>query len=239
MNAIAGFVLSGLLILGGCSPSGPDATKRLDALEARVATLEKDNAGQTPGARAPISLTPSSPEPAYEQASTYRLGAVALARAAPAQQNLLDQVPTDTVGSFIYQGGSVALDDLSPQGVRYVGRAGIELQGWLKVSQAGRFQLAIDYTASGTNFILPTCILLAWIEDRQIGSQQVSLTGTANTSRATPVVGAQLQPGLYKLRIWMACSSDVQARIAATVLIKTPSDMNLRAIHPDEFVHKD
>lgn len=109
----------------------------------------------------------------------------------------------------------------------------------LKASQAGRFQLAIDYTANGANFILPTCILQAWIEDRLIGSEQVSLTGPASTSRTTPVVGAQLQSGLYKLRIWMACSSGVQARIAAALLIKTPSDMNLRGIHADEIVHKD
>jgi hypothetical protein len=80
----------------------------------------------------------------------YQPGAVAIIHAAPDQPRDLQTIPADSVGGFVYDGGPVALNDLRAKGVRYTGLAGLELQGWLKVTTAGRTQLAVEYPAGRT-----------------------------------------------------------------------------------------
>lgn len=51
--------------------------------------------------------------------------------------------------------------------------------------------------------------------------------------------GADLQPGLYKLRAWLACTEPRDLRVLnAQLLIKTPADMNLRMIDSGELLHQ-
>ena len=53
------------------------------------------------------------------------------------------------------------------------------------------------------------------------------------------IFGADLQPGLYKLRAWLACTKPRDLRVLnALPLIKTPADRNLRMIDSDELLHR-
>src|SRR5208283_765278 len=48
----------------------------------------------------------------------------------------------------------------------------------------------------------PTCLLHAWLEDQSLGERTVFVTNPHNNEAdATLVLGAELQPGLYRLRV--------------------------------------
>jgi hypothetical protein len=86
-------------------------------------------------------------------------------RQAPNYPRDLQIIPTDSVGSFVYSGGTIALNDLRGKGVRFTGLAGVELQGWLKVAAPGRTQIAVEYRANGVNALgTSDCIANAWLE---------------------------------------------------------------------------
>jgi hypothetical protein len=51
-------------------------------------------------------------------------------------------------------------------------------------------------------------------------------------------LGADLQPGLYRLRLWAACTPARDLRLNAELLIKSPSDMNLRPVADSELLHQ-
>jgi hypothetical protein len=153
-------------------------------------------------------------------------------------------VPADSVGGFVFTGGPITLHDLYAQGVRYTGLAGIELQGWLKTTEAGRYELGEDlHGLPGGVIAGANCVLEVWLEDRVIGSQQGVLPITDSSGgeqRLSLVTGANLQPGLYKLRLWTVCSSAAPraARITVDLLLKSPSDLNLRGFRSDELLHQ-
>ena len=55
------------------------------------------------------------------------------------------------------------------------------------------------------------------------------------------ILGAELQPGLYKLQLWAVCtpSSSVRnQRVSVALLEKAPSDLNLRPVTGEDLVHK-
>jgi hypothetical protein len=242
---LAGACAAALLALSACGQGGGDKS-RLDRIEHRLDALE-----QRLGAGAHPSPVPSQPAPAVSApaasggaASTYAPGAVAVVHAAPANARQIEDVPTDRVGGFVFTGGPITLHDLSAQGVRYTGLAGIELQGWLKTTEAGRYELGEDlHGLPGGVIAGANCVLEVWLEDRVIGSQQGVLPITDSSGgeqRLSLVPGANLQPGLYKLRLWTVCSSAAPraARITVDLLLKSPSDLNLRGFRSDELLHQ-
>ncbi|WP_139032261.1 hypothetical protein [Mesorhizobium amorphae] len=172
----------------------------------------------------------------------YQRGALAIARVAPAKKDSLPEIPADSVGSFVYIGGAIPLNELSRNGVLYTGLTSVELQGWLKIAEPGRTQLAVEYRATtGSNvFTNPGCIASLWLEDRSIGSQHGEIPMPAREQKSVSFVfGADLQPGLYKLRAWLACTEPRDLRVLnAQLLIKTPVDMNLRMIDSGELLHQ-
>ena len=172
--------------------------------------------------------------------AAYKPGAVPLVRQAPNYPRDLQIVPTDSVGSFIYSGGAVALNDLRSKGVRFTGLAGIELQGWLKVAATGRTQIAVEYRANGVNAVgTSDCIANAWLEGRSIGSQTDEMALPASPEKILDLnLGADLQPGLYRLRLWATCTLARDLRLSAELLIKSPSDMNLRPVADNELLHQ-
>jgi len=238
-----------LLALSACGQGGGDKA-RLDRIEHRLDALEqRQGAGAGPSAAA--SPAPSGPAPAGGapaapggDASTYAPGAVAVVHAAPANARQIEEVPADSVGGFVYSGGPITLHDLSAQGVRYAGLTGVELQGWLKTTEAGRYELGEDvHGLAGGSIVGASCVLEVWLEDRVIGSQQGVLPVPANSGgeqRLSLVTGSNLQPGLYKLRLWTVCSSAAPraARITVDLLLKAPSDLNLRGFRSEELLHK-
>jgi len=182
------------------------------------------------------------PPPGVADSEPYKAGAVAIARAAPERQNALAEIPADSVGSFVYIGGAIPLSELSRNGVRYTGLAAIELQGWLKVTEPGRTQLAMEYRATtGSNAIAnPACIASIWLEGRSIGSERGEIQMPAREEKTISLVfGADLQPGLYRLRIWSACTPTRDLRrLNAELLIKSPGDMNLRVVTGNDLLHQ-
>ena len=242
---LAGACASALLALSACGQGGGDKA-RLDRIEHRLDALE-----QRMGAGTHPSPVPSQPAPAVSApaasggaASTYAPGAVAVVHAAPANARQIEEVPADSVGGFVFTGGPITLHDLSAQGVRYTGLTGIELQGWLKTTQAGRYELGEDlHGLPGGTIVGANCVLEVWLEDRVIGSQQGVLPTPDNSGgeqRLSLVTGANLQPGLYKLRLWTVCSTAAPraARITVDLLLKSPSDLNLRGFRADELLHQ-
>jgi len=243
-----------LLVLSACDQGGGDSA-RLDRIEHRLDALEqRKGAGAGPSAAAspaPPFPAPSGPAPAVGapaasggDVSAYAPGAVAIVHAAPPNARQIEEVPADSVGGFVYTGGPISLHDLSAQGVRYTGLTGVELQGWLKTTEAGRYELGDDlHGFPGETILGANCVLEAWLEDRVIGSQQGVLPIRGNSGgeqRLSLVTGANLQPGLYKLRLWTVCSSAAPraARITVDLLLKSPSDLNLRGFRSEELLHK-
>jgi hypothetical protein len=170
-------------------------------------------------------------------------GALAVVHAAPATPAVAHEIPPDSVGGFIYTGGLLQLADLSDHGVRYAGLTAVEWQGWLRAKEAGRYQLDVDgSTFSPTNLVLSTCIFAGWLEDRTIGEQIA--TPFAKLAQPAPfslVLGAELQPGLYKIRLWVTCTPATgvrDQRVSIALLEKTPSDLNLRSVTGDDLAHK-
>jgi len=224
--------------------------RKLDAILRRLDTPATAGADQTtaPALDAPDrSAAPQKPgtlpAAAGTDSTSYKPGAVAIARIAPAKTDALSDVPADSVGSYVYQGGDIALSELSRNGVRYTGLAAVELQGWLRIAQPGRTQLAVEYRAiTGSNvFVNATCIATVWLEDRSIGSRRGEIPMPAREEKTVSLVyGADLQPGLYKLRAWLACTPPRDLRrLIAVMLIKSPSDMNLRLINDTELLHQE
>jgi hypothetical protein len=227
---LASTCAAALLALSACGQGGGDKA-HLDRIEHRLDALE-----QRLGAGAPTA--------SGGDASSYAPGAVAVVHAAPANARQIEEVPADSVGGFVYTGGPIILHNLSAQGVRYTGLTGIELQGWLKATEAGRYELGEDlHGFPGGMIVGANCALEVWLEDRVIGSQQGVLPiadSSGGEQRLSLVTGANLQPGLYKLRLWTVCSSAAPraARITVDLLLKSPSDLNLRGFRTDELLHQ-
>nr|WP_278116348.1 hypothetical protein [Mesorhizobium sp. WSM4875]WIE94756.1 hypothetical protein P9270_029945 [Mesorhizobium sp. WSM4875] len=230
----------------------PDAiNQRLDRIEQKLDTilrrLDANQASKAAGTgqnNAPgAAADKSAPEQSSNvDTSSYKRGVVAIAYIAPDKADALSEIPADSLGSYVYSGGALPLSELSRNGVVYDGLGAIELQGWLKVTEPGRTQLAVEYRATtGSNvFRSPTCIASIWLEDRPIGSRRAEIPMPAREEKTISMLyGADLQPGLYKLRAWLACTAPRDLRkLDAELLIKTPVDMNLRMIDGSELLHQ-
>ncbi len=189
----------------------------------------------------------ATPSPASNQApaasaQAYKPGALAIAHAAPKDANSLSDVPSDSVGGFTYTGGPIALTDIRARGVRYAGPVGAEIQGWLQAKEAGRYQIGTDLTAhfAGLTFIAPTCFLQAWLEGRSLDQRSVlvSQPGSHDASGSL-VLGAELQPGIYRLRVWTACTTVQGVTTTSELLIKAPSELNLRPVTGNDLLHRE
>ena len=216
--------------------------RKLDEILVRLGASPQpmgQQASAPAGAAAANGAPPAAASPTLDNAA-YKPGAIALVRQAPNYTRDLQIIPTDSVGSFVYSGGTIALNDLRGKGVRFTGLAGIELQGWLKVAAPGRTQIAVEYRANGVNALgTSDCIANAWLEGRSIGSQTDEIALPAPLEKILDLnLGADLQPGLYRLRLWAACTPARDLRLSAELLIKSPSDMNLRPVADNELLHQ-
>ena len=207
--------------------------QRLDRIENKL-----DEVLRRLNAPSPAPTAPAVPNAAQ---ASYQSGAVAIVHPAPDRPRDLQTIPADNVGGFVYDGGPVSLHDLSAKGVRYAGLTGLELQGWLKVTAAGRTQLAVEYraTTGGNAVIPPSCLATAWLEDRAIGAETGEIQAPAREVKTIDLIlGADLQPGLYRLKLWTACTPTRDLRLIAEVLIKSPADMNLRPVTAVDLLHQ-
>ncbi len=195
-------------------------------------------------------VTPSgaaTPPPGLSQApaasaQAYKPGALAIVHAAPKDANSLSEIPPDSVGGFTYDGGPIALTDIKKRGVRYAGPVGVEIQGWLQAKEAGRYQIGTDLTAhfAGLTIIAPTCFLQAWLEGRSLDQRSVLVGQPGNHDvSGSLVLGAELQPGIYRLRVWTDCTTVQGVTTTSELLIKAPSELNLRPVIGGDLLHRE
>jgi hypothetical protein len=243
---VACTVLAGVLPASAQSPP-----TQLDRIEQKLDTILHRLDQLQPG-QAGVSTPPPGSAPAASPAATPALssapetlagGAVAIIHAAPATPVAAHEIPADSVGGFIYTGGPLQLADLTDRGVRYAGLVGVEWQGWLRAKEAGRYELDVDgSTVSANNLTNSTCVFAGWLEDRAIGVQEATpRSDLARPAAFSLILGAELQPGLYKLRLWATCTPTLgvrNQRISIALLEKTPSDLNLRAVTGEDLLHK-
>ncbi|MBV9748427.1 MAG: hypothetical protein JO157_06420 [Acetobacteraceae bacterium] len=132
--------------------------------------------------------------------------------------------------------------DIRTRGVRYAGPVGVELQGWLRAREAGRYQIGTDLTARFANgaMIAPTCFLQAWLEGRSLDQRSVLVTRPGSQeATASLVLGAELQPGLYKMRVWTVCTTPQGVATTSELLLKAPSELNLRPVTGNDLLHRE
>ena len=236
---VACTVLAGVLPASAQSPP-----TQLDRIEQKLDTilhrLDQGQPGQAAGTPSP---PPSATAGIASAPETLAGGALAIIHAAPATAGAAREIPPDSVGGFIYTGGPLQLADLADHGVRYAGLVGVEWQGWLRAKEAGRYELDVDgSTVSANNLTNSTCVFAGWLEDRAIGVQEATpRSDLARPAAFSLILGAELQPGLYKLRLWATCTPTLgvhNQRISIALLEKTPSDLNLRAVTGEDLVHK-
>ncbi len=234
------------------APTTPPGQSQLDRIESKLDEVLR-RLGQPrlqPSGAAQGQVTPSGgqlPSPAPNEApaaaaQAYKPGALVIAHAAPKDVNSLSEVPADSVGGFVYEGGPIAFTDIRTRGVRYAGPVGAEIQGWLKAKEAGRYELGTDLTAHFKvgAVIAPTCFLQAWLEDRSLDQRStlVSHPGSQQ-AEASLVLGAELQPGIYRLRVWTACTAPQDVNTTSELLLKAPSELNLRPVTGSDLLHRE
>jgi hypothetical protein len=244
--------IAGIMVSGIASASAQAPTTQLDRIEQKLDSilhrLDQLQPGQATGAQSgpPSSvpspaLPPGGNSPSSPAAEALAAGAVAIIHPAPITAAAAREIPADTVGGFIYTGGPVQLADLTDRGVRYAGLTGVEWQGWLRAAEAGRYQFEIDAsTVSPNNFTNSTCIFAGWLEDRSIAVQETTPhSGLDRPAPFTLVLGAELSPGLYKLRLWTVCTPSIgNQRVSVALLEKTPSDLNFRPVTGADLAHR-
>ena len=220
--------------------------RRLDRIEGKLDDILRLLGARQP---APIGKPSDAPAPSAAVANpvatpidggAYKAGAIAIIRQAPDYARDLQQIPADSIGGFIYSGGAIPLHDLKGKGVRFAGLAGLELQGWLKVSVPGRTQIAVEFRGGDPNFGgVSDCSANTWLEGRAIGAQTGEMAFPAPAEKVVDLnFGADLQPGLYRLRLWAVCTPVRDLKLNVEILVKGPSDMNLRPLAADELVHQ-
>ena len=219
--------------------------QKLDELLRRLdqARPQPPGAAQTTAAAQGAAIP--SPAPGAAPAvspEAYKPGALAVAHAVPHDANGLADIPPDNVGGFVYDGGPIAFTDIRTRGVRYAGPAGVEFQGWLRAKEAGRYQIGTDLTARFANgaMIAPTCFLQAWLEGRSLDQRTALVTRPGNLeATASLVLGAELQPGLYRLRVWSVCTAPQGVTTTSELLLKAPSELNLRPVTGNDLLHRE
>ena len=232
-------------------PAAPAAPSQLDRIEGKLDKVLRrldQSRPQPPGTGQAGAAVPGAPTPSPSPGTApgasqeaYRPGALAVAHAAPANASTLADVPPDRFGGFVYEGGPVPFTDIRTRGVRYAGPVGLELQGWLRAREAGRYQLGADFTARfGPAGTPPTCYLQAWLEGRSLDGRSILVTRPgSNEATASLVLGAELQPGLYRLRVWSACTAPQGVATNAELLLKAPSELNLRPVTGSDLLHRE
>ena len=231
--------------------SAPPGQSQLDRIEGKLDEVlrrldpprpQPPAAVQGPAASAGVSGPSPAPGEPPAPPLAFKPGVLAVAHPAPRDANSLSEVPADGVGGFVYQGGPIALTDIRTRGVRYAGPAAAEVQGWLKAKEAGRYQVGTDLNAHfGTGAVLaPTCLLQAWLEGRSLDQRSVLVVHPGgDDANASLVLGAELQPGLYRLRVWTACTAPPGVTTTSELLLKAPSELNLRPVTGGDLLHRE
>jgi hypothetical protein len=121
-----------------------------------------------------------------------------------------------------------------PQTVNY--GVSYDAQGLLNISASGPHRIAaIVGWSAGEPGPQATCQLSLSLEDRLIAAWKGPILILPD--KRTAQGDAQLEPGLHPVQLRMACDRVVDARVTIAIMIKTPSDRDLRPMNPADIVH--
>jgi hypothetical protein len=224
------------------APAAPSPPSQLDRIEHKLDDVlrQLDQTHAAPAGAAipsPLPTTASSAPPA-----AYKPGALVVAHTAPHDVNSLPDIPPDSVGGFVYDGGTIPFTDIRTRGVRYAGPIGAEIQGWLRAKEAGRYEIGTDLAvrfAPGA-MIAPTCFFQAWLEGQSLDQRSALVNHPGSQEAdASLVLGAELQPGLYRLRVWTDCTTPQGVTTTSELLLKAPSELNLRPVTGNDLLHRE
>ena len=114
--------------------------------------------------------------------------------------------------------------------------------GLAEGKEAGGYQIGTDLNAHfgvGSMFA-PTCFLQAWLEHRSLDQRSILVSHSdSNDANASLVLGAELQPGLYPLRVWTTCTAPHAVTTTSELLLKVPSELNLPAVTGSDLLHRE
>lgn len=253
MTAFKRSLLVGVGLVGAALPAM--ASDRLDKaaalLKEAAQLLEEEKAARVSASGAPSAPVAAAAMPAAAAAvptgeaaapvavatkESYDPGVLVLVRPAP---DKVAAVPADEAGRFIYAGGDLAAHDVGRHKVRYRGVASFEFQGFIQAKEKGRYQWGAEGKIGGMNWTTK-CTLLAWVEDRPLTNETREVMASQGHDVFSMVGGADLEPGLYKFRMWTGCPAKIMGSPTLTItpLFKGPSDMSLGPIQPTQIVHR-
>ena len=172
----------------------------------------------------------------------YRPGGLVVVRAALRDPNRLSTIPADGVGGFVYIGGPIPLNDIETREgalhrAGWGGSPGLAKGQGSRALPVGRGRVA----HLGSSYSGPTCFLQAWLENRSLDQRTalVSLSSSdVHDATATLVLGAKLQPGVYRMRARTVCTGQ-QGVISTVELLKTPSELNLRPVTGADLLRRE
>ena len=170
----------------------------------------------------------------------YKPGALVVVR--PAPNDSLSHVPTENVGTFVYDGGEVSFTDNQTRGLNYRGPVAMDLQGFLKGDEMGTYEISADlkeHAEVGTA-TPSTCFMQTWIASDSIGQRSVVI-GSPSKQDATASLRfyVDLQPGIYPLRAWLSCNVLEDVTTVAEFSIKSPHDRSSRQMNGRDLVRLD
>ena len=170
----------------------------------------------------------------------YKPGALVVVRPAPTDS--LSHIPTESVGTFVYDGGEVSFTDNQTRGLKYRGPVALDLQGFLKGDEIGTYEISADlkeHAEVGTA-TPSTCFMQTSIASDSIGQRSVVI-GSPSKQNATASLKfyVDLQPGSYPLRAWLACNVPEDITTEAEFSIKSPHDRSSRQMNGKDLARLD
>ena len=207
-----------------------DLQRKLDAAKGKPVPV---GAGPVP---APV---PASPVPAAAPV-VLEPGWVVNLYAAPSdlKGQTLENIPLDSVASYVQQGGAWSLAEYRKR-TDWKNLASIQAEGYLKATEAGRHTLNAQLVVKGGN----KCLVALWVENQLIG-QATDYFSASNPVPLSAVGGADLAPGLNKVRVWISCFGNAQSHADFNangnfrLTVKGPTDDNAHVAGADEILHK-
>ena len=168
----------------------------------------------------------------------YRPGAMVAIR--PAFGDDLSRVPSETPGGSVYEGGAMSFGDKAPP-LADEGPVAMDLKGYLRADETGAYQLSADLKShDAVGRVFPTtCFVQAWVGDKVLGPRSITIADPANREASgSLLLDVDLSPGIYPLRMWLACDMHEDTTATSSISIKTPDNHGFRPISGRDILHK-
>ena len=162
-----------------------------------------------PSAPGPVAPPGAGVAAGSSASETLAAGAVAIIHAAPTTPLAAHEIPADSIGGFIYTGGCAPAR--RPEGSRRPlcrphRRRMAGLAACQREPGATNSSSTAAPSAPETSPIPPASSPDGWKTARSASQETTPNSGLDRPAAFSLVLGAELQPGLYKLRLWAVCT---------------------------------